>query len=299
MLFIPSSIFQPQSIHPIWAMQKNITIDVLRTDKVHPVISGNKWFKLQHHIKDCQLKGYKKLLTFGGAYSNHIVATAFATKIADIESLGIIRGEENTLTPSHTLQQARDYGMQLTFVTRENYKDFNRIVTKYPEYYVVKEGGYGILGAQGAMDMLQKIPNNKDYTHIFTAVGTGTTLAGIIQAAKPHQKIIGISVMKNNHSLLEAVSKILKKKNSYKNYSIDHEFHFGGYAKKTKNLINFMNNFYEETNIPTDFVYTAKAAFAIRTKIELGEIPNYSKILFIHTGGLQGNLSLPQKTLVY
>ena len=290
-------IFQlPVVLQPLQSpLFNNISIDVLRLDTIHPIVSGNKWFKLKYYIEDCKQQEKNSIATFGGAYSNHIVATAFACKEAKIKSIGIIRGEANNFL-SHTLQDAKNYGMELHFVSRNNFNEKETIKNKFDKnIYWINEGGYGILGAKGAATILQTAPT-ENYTHILCACGTGTMLAGIVKDAQPHQKIWGISVFKNNHSLEQEIKNILPnyKQNSF---SILHQYHFGGYAKHPLTLINWMNELYQKENLPTDIIYTSKLLFAVKDLCCNNTFSSTDKLLIIHSGGLQGNLSLAPNTL--
>lgn len=276
------------------------TVDVLRLDLVHPVISGNKWFKLQPYLGEA-VAMKKTLLTFGGAFSNHLVASAAAANAAGIQSIGLVRGEKApSLSP--TLQQAAGYGMQLYFITREAYRQKSlpaQILEEFAsdELYIVPEGGYGAKGAAGAGKILTLHDTGK-YTHLFCAVGTGTTLAGLVAAADAGQKVVGISAMKNNLSLEEEIKQLLppEKKQAF---SLLHHYHFGGYARKTDELLQFMNNLYATAALPTDFVYTAKLLYAVFDLLRNGNFASSDKLLLVHTGGLQGNRSLPKGTLIF
>ena len=282
--------------------QKKIRLDILRLDKIHPVVSGNKWFKLQHYIPDAAEKGFHTLLTFGGAYSNHIAATAYAAKEFGVKAIGIIRGEEPRQW-SHTLQEAATLGMQLIFLPRKEFALVKRNASpenfqkQFGKVYPIPEGGYGILGMQGAAEILAT-SDTRSYTHIISAVGTGTTIAGIIQAAGAHQQVIGISAMKHNFGLNNEIQSLLNKPLPG-TFCIIHDYHFGGYAKHTSALTNFMNSFYRATNIPLDFVYTAKMMYGIFDLIRENFFPPHSRILAIHSGGLQGNPSLTPGVLVF
>ena len=277
------------------------TVDVLRLDLLHPVISGNKWFKLKDYIAEAKAQHTKTIITFGGAFSNHIVATAAAARFNELNSIGIIRGEK-PLQPSHTLMDAERFGMKLFFVSRAAYQlktipDEVSNEAGADNFYVVPEGGYGLLGVSGAGEILRN-NNTASYTHIITAVGTGTTLAGLIVGAKPYQNIIGISSLKNNLSLHSEIQHLLpyEKHNAFQ---LLHDYHFGGYAKHTVELIRFMNDLYDRTRIPTDFVYTAKAFYAVFNLLKNGYFKTSDKLLIVHTGGLQGNRSLKAGTLIY
>ncbi len=285
-----------QRINADWLTQKNVLLDVLRLDAIHKTISGNKWFKLKYYLDDAKKRDINTIATFGGAYSNHIVATALACKLWGLKSIGIIRGEEAQHL-SHTLIKSKSYGMRLVFVKREAYKIFDKNI--FPTAYWIPEGGYGIMGTQGVEEIFEFIQNKESYTHIVCAVGTGTTFAGLIKAANPQQQVIGISVMKNNLSLGSEISDLLNEEDKQKKFLLIHDHHFGGYAKHTKELLSFMNETWLEHQLPTDFVYTAKTFFATKNMIQKGLIPGGSRVLMIHTGGLQGNLSLPPDALQF
>jgi 1-aminocyclopropane-1-carboxylate deaminase len=273
---------------------KEIEVSVLRLDKIHATISGNKWFKLRYYIQEAIEQQKKCIVTFGGAYSNHIIATAAACKLNGLDAVGIIRGEEAT-TLSHTLQEAKELGMQLHFISREDYSE-----KKLPaplnrdRYYLINEGGYGETGAKGAATITEYL-GQEDYTHICCAVGTGTMMAGLINAAS--QNVTGLSVMKNNFELEGSIRSLLHDKN--KPFSILHDYHFGGYAKHKPELINFMNDFYDQTGIPSDFVYTGKLFYAVADLIQKDFFQKGNRILVIHSGGLQGNISLEKGTLIF
>lgn len=275
--------------------QRKIEVDVLRLDKISPIISGNKWFKLRYYIEEVLSQQKKGILTFGGAWSNHIVATAAACKESGLQSVGIIRGEEPK-EKSPTQQQAHELGMKLIYISRSDYQ-----LKKIPgeieadEYCIVNEGGYGITGAKGASTILDYC--SKNYTHYCCAVGTGTMMAGIINRVQPGQNVVGISIMKNNRELENMVQELTK--DDKKNWQIFHDYSFGGYAKHQPALLKFMNEFYKQTAIPSDFVYTGKLFFAINNLIEKNYFPPMSSLLLIHSGGLQGNRSIPPGTLSF
>jgi 1-aminocyclopropane-1-carboxylate deaminase len=273
----------------------DIAMKALRLDKIHPVISGNKWFKLQHYLKEAKEQDKKKIITFGGAWSNHIIATAAACKMNGFSSAGIIRGEEPAM-PSPTLLLAKEYGMKLYFINRDDYSEKKvPAALQDPGYYFINEGGYGEKGAEGAADILNY--SKKDFTHCLCAVGTGTMMAGLINAVSANQKLIGISVLKNNHDLEKNIRSLLTDQS--KDRQLIHDYHFGGYAKYKPGLIEFMNEFYSKTNIPSDFVYTGKLFFAVCDLVKNNFFPGGSKLLLIHSGGLQGNASLGKGTLIY
>jgi 1-aminocyclopropane-1-carboxylate deaminase len=279
--------------------QNDIAVDVLRLDEVHPIISGNKLFKLQYYLQDAIANHHQTIVTFGGAFSNHIVATAAACNLHNLNSIGIIRGEAPQQL-SHTLQQAKAFGMELYFVSRAAYKNKATIAANFAHknVYQIAEGGFGNLGAKGAAGILKTV-DTTSYTHIICACGTGTTLAGLVQSAQPHQQIIGINVLKGYENLKNDVVKIIDKNIATNNFIIHNDYHFGGYAKHTKHLINWMNALWQNENLPTDFVYTAKLFFAVKDLLAKKYFNNDSKILVIHSGGLQGNLSLEKGELLF
>ncbi len=282
--------------------KKNIKLQLARLDKIHPVVSGNKLFKLHYFLDEAMQSNHKTMVSFGGAYSNHLVAIAFAGKESGLKSIGIVRGEEPK-NLSHTLQQCLQYGMQLQFITRNEYKntgqpDFiNNLKLKYGDFTLVPEGGYHPLGAAGA-SLIMDLLKDKNATHICTATGTATTLAGLLLKAQHSQQVITVPVIKNMNDIEERLFYLINKK-KHNNLQIFDDYHFGGYAKKTEQLINFMNVFYTNYGVPTDFVYTAKMMYAILDKINNNFFPAGSSIVCLHTGGLQGNQSLPPGALLF
>ncbi len=275
--------------------ENDVEVDVLRIDKIHPVVSGNKWFKLRYYLEEAKQQHKKTIVTFGGAWSNHIVATAAACRLNNLNCIGIIRGEEPA-TFSATLLEARQLGMQFVFISREAYKAKQLPVSliNRDDCYIINEGGYGIIGAQGAAGILD-YSRKKNYTHICCAAGTGTMTAGLLMYPCPAD-IVSISVLKNNLGLADDIRQLT---NECKTPLIVHDYHFGGYAKHTPTLISFMNEFYRQTAIPSDFVYTGKLFFAVHDLITNHYFKQGSKILVIHSGGIQGNRSLSKGTLIF
>lgn len=278
---------------PATAAQQ-LPIDVLRLDLLHPVISGNKWFKLQYHLRNAMAQGKKGLLTFGGAWSNHLVATAATARLAALSAIGIVRGDK----PAHasfTLQDAMDYGMELQFIARTAYADetalVNEMQKKYPDYLIVPAGGQSPAGVQGAAEILSLLPHQQ-YTHIACAVGTGTMMAGLLQASLPHQSVIGFSSLKFPDREHNSILDFLRQQSPHSNFQLIYDYHFGGYAKKNAALIASMNRLYEQYQLPTDLVYTGKLFYGLSDLVEKNYFPANSRLLVIHSGGLQGNRSL-------
>ena len=287
-------------IQDIGALYNNIlNINMLRADMLDPVVSGNKWFKLQFYVRDAIAAGKTTLATFGGPYSNHIIATAKYGATMELNTVGFIRGEKPT-TLSPTLTDAIQHGMTLHFVSREDFEQTEKIIAENqdPNWAWIPEGGYGITGAEGAKSMLT-IKDTSSYDTIICAVGTGTMMAGLIKAAAPHQKVIGISVLKNNVSIDAEIKALLTTEEVNKGFEMIHDYHFGGYAKHTPALIDFMNDCYKKMELPLDFVYTAKLMYGVRDLATKGKFEPSSKILVIHSGGLQGNRSFKKGTLTF
>ena len=284
--------------------QNKLGVEILRLDKIHSEISGNKWFKLKYYLEKAKQTNKHTLVSFGGAYSNHLLALAATAHIHGLHSIGLIRGERPSLL-SHTLIAAKEYGMKLLFLPRstfdlkkrtgfldswtENFTDLT--VETIQNSLLIPEGGAGIEGLRGSEEILSFVPQ-ENYTHICTAVGTGTTMAGLINSSQPDSKIIGISVLKGTRDLEPLDISWIKDQSKIANVQMVHDYHFGGYAKYNTVLTGFMNTTYAESGIPTDFVYTGKLLFAVISMAVMKLFPPGSRILVLHTGGLQGNRSL-------
>jgi len=280
--------------------KKGISVSMLRLDNIHPVISGNKLFKLVYFLKDAIESGHKAVITFGGAYSNHLAATAFACENLQLKSVGIVRGER-AKNLSHTLQFCLEHGMRLEFISRSNYKNVDEIYLKkiketYGEHILIPEGGFSEKGKCGA-SLINEYFDSKQFTHVALAIGTATTLAGIVEANKTDLKILGFRILKGMDDLQKRFQ--LLKVDPAKGFVFINDYHFGGYAKKNKELISFMNDFFDKHLIPLDFVYTGKMMFGIYDLVGKNFFERDSKILCIHTGGLQGNKSLGKNILHY
>ena len=291
------------NIQAIPSFSQSQKVDLLRLDTLHPIVSGNKFYKLRFYIELALEKGVSTVASFGGPYSNHIVALAYTAKDAGLKSIGYIRtNEDEPMTPS--LKEAKAYGMELVYLGRTDFQSKKHIVLQSSESntdcYFIDEGGYGTIGAKGAATIFTE-NDTAHYDYIVCAIGTGTMLAGCINAASPNQKIIGISVLKNEGSI-EAEINALLLDNNYKNYqpySLLHQFHQGGYAKTNPAMIAFMNRLWDTEKIPTDIVYTSKLLFGVEQLIQENYFEKDTSILVIHSGGLQGNRSLPEGTLKF
>lgn len=268
----------------------NIQLFIKREDFLHPIISGNKFRKLKYNIQEAKKLGHATLLTFGGAYSNHILAVAGAGAEFGFSTIGIIRGEEleSKIAENPTLAKAQELGMRFYFVSRTAYRDkeeitfVNHLQEKFGNFYLIPEGGTNELAIKGCEEILTS--EDKSYfTHIACAVGTGGTISGLINSSGQKQQIIGFSSLKGAF-----LSDVIRNFATQENWHTNCDYHFGGYGKVSDELISFLNRFYQETKIPLDPVYTGKMMFGILDLIEKDYFPPGAKILAIHTGGLQG-----------
>jgi len=280
----------------------NFSLFIRREDLIHPFISGNKFRKLKYNLVQAKAENHETLLTFGGAFSNHIAATAFAGKEYGFKTIGIIRGDEleSKILINPTLKFAQDCGMQFEFVTRENYrhkteKEFiENLKHKFGKFYYIPEGGTNEFAVQGCAEVLTK--EDSEYDFVCCAVGTGGTISGLINSCLSHQKVLGFPVLKGDF-LNDEIRKFVQNDN----WELIPDYHFGGYGKVNPELIAFINEFYEKNQIPLDPIYTGKMVFGVMDLINANYFPDDSKILLIHTGGIQGiagmNLKLKAKKL--
>jgi 1-aminocyclopropane-1-carboxylate deaminase len=283
------------------SLPNNIQLYIKREDLLHPLISGNKFRKLKYNVQEAKDTKSKLLITFGGAYSNHILATAAAGKEYGFSTLGFIRGDElkDKFLENPTLSYAQDLGMNFEFISRELFSKkedvsfVSEIQEKYPNSYILPEGGTNELAIKGCEEILNE--EDKTFDFVCCAVGTGGTISGIINSSCENQKIIGFSALKGDF-LSDVVCKFVTKKN----WIINSDYHFGGYGKITDELVDHLNEFHSKTNIPLDPIYTGKMVYGILDLIKKQYFPKNSKILIIHTGGLQGgkgvNLVRKQKS---
>jgi 1-aminocyclopropane-1-carboxylate deaminase len=283
--------------------QNDLRAEVMRLDKIHPDISGNKWFKLKYYIKRAIESNKQTVISFGGAYSNHLLALAAAARMNGLFSIGYVRGEE-PVELSHTILAAKEHGMKFRFLSRMEYDQKKKSVTLRstddyePDSLFIPEGGAGADGIRGAEEILSGLSLSR-FSHICCAVGTGITLAGLINSAAPHQVIIGVSVLKGTRDFEPMNISWVKNRSALENVRMIHADHFGGYAKNNQVLIDFINRTYAESGIPTDFVYTGKLFYSIFRMAAEKAFPPGSRLLLLHTGGLQGNLSLKSGLLQF
>lgn len=277
------------SVHNSLLNSKHCSLDLLRLDQLHPEISGNKWFKLKYNIEQALNENKKGLLSFGGAYSNHLHALAFAGKEFSLETVGIIRGEK---VINDTLSDCERWGMKLHTITRSEYRQkyepefLHQLSDQFPGYLIIPEGGNNEAGIRGCAEILNHVALNR-YDIIACAVGTGATFTGLLQSALPQQKLLGFTAVKNGGYLSEEI----RKHTQQTNWELITEYHFGGFAKSDPGLLRFMQQLKADNDLQLDFIYTAKMMFGLFDLMKNGQLSN-QRVLAIHTGGLQGNRSL-------
>lgn len=279
-------------------VQKNIFLSVLREDLMHPLTGGNKWRKLKYNLQAAKAQGYATLLTFGGAYSNHLVATAVAGRQHGFKTICLVRGEE-TLPLNRSLQIAFNHKMQLHYISREQYRIYrdalthHQLINEFGNCYILPEGGSNSLAVKGCSEIIQKLEIDADV--ICVATGTGATLAGIASKLKPHQQAIGFCVLKNASQLktdIENWISEMQTPNAPKEFlqtdwQLNKDYNFGGYAKSNMALLDFVKQFSIQHSIPIEPIYTGKLFYGIYDLIQKNFFKEGTRIIAIHTGGLQ------------
>ena len=282
--------------HPI-LKEKEIQLFVKRDDLIHEEIMGNKWRKLKYNLQEAKNLGASTLLTLGGAFSNHIYATAAAGTEFGFKTIGIIRGDELNSESNETLRFGSSKGMELEFVDRSTYSELreypDRLKTKYPDCYILPEGGTNKLAIQGCKEMVEEI--DIDFDAIVLPIGTGGTFCGVLDGVKGSQNVIGISSLKGDFVKEEVKKMIDQYQIKNKNFTVNTDFHFGGYGKTNRDLIDFINWFKEVFDISLDPIYTGKSFFAVWNMINSDKFEKNLKIILLHTGGLQGILGFNRK----
>jgi len=280
------------------------SIAVRRLDLVHPTVNGNKWFKLKYNLEVAVQGGFDTLLTFGGAWSNHLVATARAGQLIGLKTIGIVRGEE-PVQRSAALNDCNEYGMRLEFVSREVYgqkdsEDFKMwLKEEYGRVFIIPEGGSNYYGINGCMEIISK-KDRENYDLICCACGTGSTMAGMMLSGGNRLNFLGFPAMKGGVFMFEQIRDHLQwylgdKETAEElctNLRIDDRWHFGGYGKWDNELAAFMSRFELENEIPLEQIYTGKMLYGLHEAIRNNEIPEAKRVLVIHTGGLQGRRSM-------
>lgn len=271
---------------------RGVTLSVLRLDLVHPDLSGNKWYKLKYNLRQARKEGYSTLLTFGGAYSNHIYATAAAGKIYKFRTVGIIRGERPPdLNPS--LRFAERQGMQLHFISREAYRQktspsfLEELRQELGDFYMLPEGGANRLAVKGCTEIL---PEKAQFDVLSCSVGTGATLAGLLVQLNDKKRVLGFSALKGGSFLKSEIDALTQsyQNRTYRNYELVIDYHFGGFARANHTLIDFINEYYQMHGIPLEPIYTGKLFYGLYDLISQGYFASGTSIMAIHTGGLQG-----------
>ncbi len=280
--------------HPA-AKSAGVKLLVKREDLNHPYVSGNKWWKLKYNLASAADRGIPTLLTFGGAFSNHLYATAAAAYALNLKSIGIIRGEE-TLPLNPTLQFAKDRGMIFKYVSREQYRRkaepefIEKLRQEFGGFYEIPEGGSNILAVTGCAEFAERELSKIDFDYLCLPVGTGGTIAGLICGFRGKKNIIGVSVLKNGEFLqTEIINHVHDFSGQlYPDWSLLTAYHHGGYAKVTNDLVQFIGEMKVVYDLPLDPVYTGKLVWGVLKEIESGSFKRGSTILLLHTGGLQG-----------
>lgn len=295
-----------QTVDCAIASSQSIKIYVLRSDLIHPWVSGNKWFKLKYNLLEAKEQGYKTLLTFGGAYSNHIYSTAAAGNLFNFRTIGVIRGEE-TLPLNHTLSFAQQQGMQLVYLNRQTYAHKNNLAIqtelqqRYGTAYIIPEGGCNLLGVRGCTEIIN---NFAEFDTVCLACGTATTLTGITLSLPNNKKVLGFPVLKGGEFLEKDIQNLLQDYlnsalpvpyKTFATWQLISDYHFGGYAKVNPELIRFCQDFQRKHSIPLDYIYTGKMFYGIWNLLQKGWFKSGSQLLLIHTGGLQGNISIEKR----
>lgn len=299
-----SSILQPIST-PEWT-KRNLSVFVKRDDLIHPEISGNKWRKLTYNIQEARFRKNKTIITFGGAYSNHLVATAVAGKLYGFSTIGIVRGDELNEKSNETLRCCAKNDMRLLFISRSEYflkADSEYLRDLHHEFqnsFIVPEGGANYYGIIGCQDIWKELP--KDLDHLFVAQGTTTTSCGLLLGCSDNCIIHGVPVLKGFHSISE-MSKLLSEASLGEEiiqslindkFKMEGNYHFGGYGKYSMELLQYIKEKYRQMGLKLDPIYTAKSFYAMEDYISKEDLQN-QKIVFIHTGGLQGCKSVEEK----
>ena len=278
---------------------RQVSLSILRLDEIHPTVSGNKWYKLKYNLLQAKHEQHHTVLTVGGAYSNHLYATAAATPGYGFRTIGVVRGEAHEpLNP--TLQFCRDQGMVLHYVGREAFRQRGEasfrqaLQEQFGRHYFLPEGGTNTLAVRGCTEI---VPPGASFEYVACCVGTGGTMAGIVISTAGRAQVLGFAALKGGAFLAEEVDQRTQAYdgNVYTHHRMIHEYHFGGYARVKSELINFINAFYRTTRIPLEPIYTGKMLYGLYNMIEQGYFPRGSRVLAIHSGGLQGIAGFNQR----
>ncbi len=270
--------------------QKSLIVSIKRDDLIHPEVMGNKWRKLKYNLEEARSGTYIGIVTLGGAFSNHIAATAAACRINGIPAIGIIRGNELTSYRNHTLQKASTDGMQLRFVSREDYSrlrnNLSFLQSEYPHYFIVPEGGTNEYAIQGVREIWAEL--DMEYDYLICPFGTGGTMAGLLSGNQTHTIILGFSSLKGSFAHSELITLLDRFHIPNRRFEMLEQYHFGGYGKVNEELLSFISWFEKTHQLPLDPIYTGKMMYGFYALIRHNFFPENSRILVLHTGGLQG-----------
>lgn len=299
MVHLPVALPAVQPVADPWLAEYGVRLSMLRLDQVHPTISGNKWYKLKYNLQRAREEEHDTLLTVGGAYSNHLYATAAAGQAYGFRTIGIVRGEAHVpLNP--TLQFCYDQGMELHYVRRDVFRQRGEagfqpeLAQQFGRHYFLPEGGTNALAVQGCAEV---IPDAPDVDYVACCVGTGGTLAGVLLRTAGQASVLGFPALKGGDFLQDEVNRLTQQYigRRYDHYQLVHDYHFGGYARVPPELIDFINTFYQTTGISLEPIYTGKMLYGLYDMIKKGHFSAGSRMLVIHSGGLQGIAGFNQR----
>ena len=282
-----------QKIHHPLFEHHSIQVSIKRDDLIHPIISGNKWRKLKYNLKEVKKRNLSGVVSFGGAYSNHIHALAYAAQQEELKCIGIIRGEQ-VYANNFTLSWARHWGMELKFVDRATYRtryenDFlEKLQQQYSDYYLVPEGGSNALAIPGMAEVIDELNQQTEFDTLITPVGSGGTLAGLISGDNNQHQLIGVAVLKQAEYLRQEIARLLSNTTKHTNWQLLTQYHDSGYGKFSQQNAKTIKNFIKETGIPFEPIYSGKMLAAFIDLVTKGYFPANHKIVLLHTGGIQG-----------
>lgn len=291
----PKAPLEP--LHLDWSSQAGVELAVLRLDLIDPLISGNKWFKLAPHLRAARMSGAQGLISLGGAHSNHLHALAAAGRRFDFPTVGLLRG---TPQDTPTVRDLQRFGMHLHWLGYGGYRArhlpgfWQPWRERYANLYPVPEGGGGLPGALGCAELVKHINQHlpalgwSDYDALWLAVGTGTTLAGLLIGEAGAHPVYGAMAVPANHGVAEQVKTLLAQAGvAARGYHLLDACR-GGFAAVDAQLLAFIEQNERATQLPLEPVYTAKALIALRQHVEAGYFARGCRVVFLHTGGLQG-----------
>lgn len=286
--------FSPlQTINHALFTRHQVKVSIKRDDQIHPIISGNKWRKLHYNLKFAKEKQYQGIISFGGCYSNHLHALAYVCQQQQLEAIAIVRGESDNQV-NYTLSWAKHWGMKLSFVDRQTYRKrqdltfLNELQQQYPKHLIIPEGGSNQLALPGVGEVINELNQQCTYDSLLVPVGSGGTLAGLVKQDNNEHNIIGIAVLKQSDYLTNEVKRLLNNESKFQRWTIENDYHGGGYAKFTAEDANQILQFSTATGIPFEPIYSGKMLLGFFDLLEKGYFSANQHIVLLHTGGLQG-----------